>query len=72
MYVAVTWCRHLAQGVVVFAKQHLKRLYEGAKAIDMDIQVLPQQLLQMVYATLDANGMGQATGGWGSAALLWW
>ncbi|KAI8474363.1 MAG: branched chain amino acid aminotransferase [Monoraphidium minutum] len=50
------------RGVVVFAAQHLERLWEGAKALDMDLGLSQRQLLHMVYQTLEANGMGSATG----------
>ncbi len=49
------------KGVMAFAKPHLKRLYEAAKALDMDIGATPQQLTAMIYSTLDANGMAQAS-----------
>jgi hypothetical protein len=53
------------RGVMAFAEQHLERLYEGAKAIDMDLGLSQAQLAGLVYDTLDANGMQEATGGWG-------
>jgi branched-chain amino acid aminotransferase len=52
----------LHKGVLAFAKPHLARLYEGAKALDMDLGASPKQLLAMIYATIDANGMGAASG----------
>jgi branched-chain amino acid aminotransferase len=36
---------------------HLDRLYEGAKAIDMDIGLTREQLTQRIVETLHANGM---------------
>lgn len=50
------------RGVLAFAEPHLKRLYEAAKALDMDIGATPKQLLQMIYNTVDANGMATASG----------
>ncbi|KIY93266.1 branched-chain amino acidaminotransferase [Monoraphidium neglectum] len=50
------------RGVVVFAAQHLERLWEGAAALDMDLGVSQRQLLALVYQVLEANGMGSATG----------
>ena len=47
----------LRAGVVQFAKQHLRRLREGAAALDMELGATSQQLLRMVYAVVDANGM---------------
>jgi branched-chain amino acid aminotransferase len=51
------------KGAMVFAQQHLERLYQGAKALDMDLALSPAQLAQLVYQTLDANGMHEASGG---------
>ena len=45
------------KGKVAFLDEHLNRLYEGAKALDMDIGVNREQLVQRLYDTLDANGM---------------
>ncbi len=47
----------LHQGVVVFLKDHLRRLYQGAKALDMDIGLTPQALTQRLMETLEANDM---------------
>ena len=44
-------------GRLLFVGQHLDRLYEGAKAIDLDIGRTPDELVAMINATLDANGM---------------
>jgi branched-chain amino acid aminotransferase len=35
----------------------MKRLYEGAKALDMDIGLSPDELVTRVYQTCEANGM---------------
>lgn len=47
----------VAQGHPVFLDAHLDRLYEGAKAIMLDIGLSREQLTRALYATLDANGM---------------
>jgi branched-chain amino acid aminotransferase len=47
----------VAQGHPVFLEAHLDRLYEGAKAIMLDIGLGREQLTRALYATLDANGM---------------
>jgi branched-chain amino acid aminotransferase len=47
----------LHNGRVFHLQQHLRRLYEGAKALDMDIGVTPQQLTDRVYETCQANNM---------------
>lgn len=45
------------EGVIMFLDAHMKRLYEGAKAIDMDIGITKEALKQRLYDTLDANKM---------------
>ncbi|GLI67547.1 hypothetical protein VaNZ11_011772 [Volvox africanus] len=47
----------LHQGVLYLSEEHFERLFEGAKAIDMDLGLSRQQLQQLVYDTVDANGM---------------
>lgn len=44
-------------GHPAFLDAHLDRLYEGAKAIALDIGLTRAQLTQALYATLAANGM---------------
>src|SRR6185295_20134752 len=44
-------------GGVAFLEQHLERLYEGAKAIHMDIGVTPAELRDRLFDCLEANGM---------------
>src|SRR5512146_3390113 len=44
-------------GRIAFLDQHLDRLYEGAKAIDMDIGLTRNELSRALYRTLAANGM---------------
>jgi len=45
------------RGRIVFLDRHLERLYEGAKAIDMDIGVSADALEKRLYETLEANQM---------------
>jgi branched-chain amino acid aminotransferase len=45
------------QGMAAFLDRHLDRLFEGAKAIAMDIGLTREELTRRVYDTLDANGM---------------
>ncbi|MEL7155140.1 MAG: aminotransferase class IV [Actinomycetota bacterium] len=45
-------------GRLLFVGRHLDRLYEGAKAIDLDIGRTPTELVTMITETLEANGMG--------------
>src|SRR5918993_407704 len=47
------------KGRLAFLDRHLDRLFEGAKAIAMDIGLTREQLTQRMYETLDANGMGE-------------
>ncbi|MDA1101733.1 MAG: aminotransferase class IV [Proteobacteria bacterium] len=47
----------LHRGRLLFLDAHLERLYEGAKAIDMDIGLDPGALLARIEAVLAANGM---------------
>jgi branched-chain amino acid aminotransferase len=44
-------------GRIAFLDQHLDRLWEGAKAIYMDIGISREELEQRIYATIDANAM---------------
>ena len=44
-------------GKLAFIGQHMKRLYEGAKALDMDIGLSPDELTERIYQTCEANGM---------------
>ncbi len=45
------------RGKIAFLQQHLDRLYEGAKALDMEMEVSPGELEKRLYAVLDANSM---------------
>ena len=47
----------LHKGTLVFLGRHLKRLFDGAKALDMDIGLTKQALAARIYACLDANRM---------------
>lgn len=47
----------LHHGVVVFLDDHLRRLYQGAKALDLDIGLTPGELTQRLHDTLEANHM---------------
>ncbi len=44
-------------GRIAFLERHLDRLFEGAKAIAMDIGLTREELTKRLYGTLDANGM---------------
>lgn len=44
-------------GGIPFLEQHLDRLYEGAKAIDMNIGITRDELTQRLFETLRANDM---------------
>ncbi len=47
----------LHKGALVFLQAHLDRLYEGLKAIQLDIGLTPDELAAEVRRTLAANGM---------------
>jgi branched-chain amino acid aminotransferase len=45
------------QGKIAFLDQHLDRLYEGAKALDMEMEVSAAELRQRLYRLLEKNNM---------------
>jgi branched-chain amino acid aminotransferase len=45
------------KGRIAFLAAHLDRLYEGAKAIALDIGLTREALVARLYETLDTNGM---------------
>lgn len=47
----------LHEGVFVFLDLHLDRLFQGAKAIGLDIGQTREELTEALYATVRANGM---------------
>ncbi len=47
----------VVNGGVPFLRQHIERLYEGAKAIFMDIGVAPRDLVKRLFDCIDANKM---------------
>jgi len=47
----------LVNGGVPFLREHIERLYEGAKAIFMDIGLSPDELVSRLFACIDANNM---------------
>src|SRR5687768_10321121 len=47
------------KGRAAFLDRHLDRLFEGAKAIAMDIGLTREELTGRLYDTLDANGMDE-------------
>lgn len=47
----------LAKGRLVAIKEHLDRLYEGAKAIQLDIGMSPAEMTDAIHETLDRNKM---------------
>jgi len=44
-------------GRVAFLALHLERLFEGAKAIDLDVGMTKSDLTKAIYQTIEANGM---------------
>ena len=49
-------------GRIAFLEAHLDRLYEGAKAIAMDIGLTRDELTSRLYETIDRNGMRNEAG----------
>ncbi|WP_344700082.1 aminotransferase class IV [Sphingomonas limnosediminicola] len=49
----------LHRGRLGFLDRHLDRLFEGAKAIAMDVGLGREQLTRRLYETIDANGMDE-------------
>jgi len=47
----------LVDGTLVFMAEHLQRLFEGARSIDLDIGLTEKELADALYRTVDANGM---------------
>jgi branched-chain amino acid aminotransferase len=47
----------VVNGGVPFLRAHIERLYEGAKAIFMQIDLTPDQLVERLFACIDANAM---------------
>ena len=47
----------LHHGKLAFIDQHMRRLYDGAKALDMDIGLSPEALVTRLYDTCAANNM---------------
>jgi len=49
-------------GRIAFLEAHLDRLYEGAKAIAMDVGLSRDELTARLYETIDGNDMREAEG----------
>ena len=47
----------LHEGKLAFIDQHLDRLYEGAKALDIEMEIGQDALEKRIYQLLQANGM---------------
>src|SRR5205814_9951705 len=47
------------KGKLGFLDRHLDRLFEGAKALAMDLGLSREELARRLYDTLDANGMDE-------------
>ncbi|EXJ89437.1 branched-chain amino acid aminotransferase [Capronia epimyces CBS 606.96] len=45
------------KGRVQFARDHINRLFQSAKAMYMDLGLTKRDLLELLHVTLDANGM---------------
>ncbi len=47
----------LHKGVLVFLEEHYDRLFQGAKAIGMDLKMSRKEITQAIWKTLDTNDM---------------
>lgn len=47
----------LHEGKLAFINQHMKRLYDGAKALDLDIGITKEALVERIMQTCNANDM---------------
>ena len=47
----------LHDGGIPFLRAHLTRLYEGARTLDFEMDVTPDQMVERLFACIDANGM---------------
>ncbi len=47
----------LHHGKLAFIDQHMRRIYDGAKALDMDIGISKTELVERIMATCHANNM---------------
>lgn len=45
------------RGKIPFLNRHMKRLWEGAAALDLDMGMSREALVERLYQTLEANGM---------------
>lgn len=52
----------LHQGRIAFLEAHMDRLYEGAKAIAMDVGLTREELQARIEQTIDGNGMRDQQG----------
>ena len=47
----------LHKGKLAFVKEHMRRLHENAKALDIDLAMQDEEILEAIYATTRANNM---------------
>ena len=47
----------LHKGKLAFVKEHMRRLHENAKALDINLTMTDQEIVDAIYATIHANGM---------------
>ncbi|TVY30252.1 putative branched-chain-amino-acid aminotransferase [Lachnellula hyalina] len=52
----------VCRGRVQFAKAHIDRLFQSAKAMDMNLGLSRGALLKLIHDTVDANGMQDSDG----------
>ena len=47
----------LHKGKLAFVKEHMRRLHENAKALDINVTMTDKAIVDAIYATIHANGM---------------
>ncbi|KAF5827452.1 hypothetical protein DUNSADRAFT_628 [Dunaliella salina] len=52
----------LHRGTILFAQEHLSKLWEGATAIGMELDLSALGMLDLIYQAVQANGMSGASG----------
>jgi len=50
-------CLRLVNSGIPFLREHIERLYEGAKAVFMEVGITPQELVKRLFDCVDANKM---------------
>lgn len=49
--------RRLTNGVIFRLEKHIERLYESSLALDMHMDIPPEEMVKLIYRVVDANEM---------------